>query len=124
MEIWVLENASEKLELLKNIGEKSEGVLLGHKRGEAFIVEEILPLFNLDLKSPENILNFLTSKTELIGFFSLKDEMVEIPQFLFGNILLRIQDKKIKGYFIDLNHQNSVLLAEIPVLLLKGGKYE
>ncbi len=117
MEIWVLKNVYERLELLKNTEDKSEGVLLGHKRGEAFIVEEILPLLNLNLKSPENIFNFLTSKTGLIGFFSLKEEMENIPQFLFGNILLRIQDKKIKGYFIELNHQNSVLLTEIPVLL-------
>jgi hypothetical protein len=121
MEIWILGSASEKLKILKNFGEKSSGILLGHKRADSFIVEDLLPLKKIELNS-EEFISSLFSKIEFLGFYTFDEKDFEnLPQYLYGNVILRVSGGEIKGYFVEFGDGNSPKMIEISVLILNRG---
>lgn len=101
MEIWILESASEKLRFIKSIEKRSKGIILGHKRGDSFIVEDLVPLKRLNLNS-EKFMSSIISNKDFLGFFSFEeDELKNLPEFFYGSVILKILKKGIKGYFIE-----------------------
>ncbi len=121
MEIWFLGSASEKLKILKNFGEESSGILLGHKRSDSFIVEDLIPLKKIELNS-EKFISSLLSKIEFLGFFTFDEkEFKNLPQYLYGNVILKISGGEIKGYFVEFGDENSLKMIEISVLILNRG---
>lgn len=118
MEIWLLERASEKIKFLKNIREKGKGVVFGHKRGDAFIVEDLLPLKRLNLDS-EKFISSVMSERNFIGFFSFEEKGFEnIPQLFYGSVILKILLDGIKGYFVEFDEKNIPKMIELSVKVL------
>lgn len=120
MEIWILGRAAEKLEILQSIENKKNGILLGHRRGSSFIVEDLIPLKEISLNSKEFASSLLSNK-DFIGFFSSEEKDFEnLPQYLFGNIILKTLEGKIKGYYVELDDENSSKIKDLSVLILRG----
>lgn len=118
MEIWVLESASEKLKILRCIEKKGKGIILGHKRGDSFIVEDLIPLKKLDLNS-EKFISSLISNTNFLGFFNFEeDEPKNLPEFFYGSIIVKILKEGIKGYFIEFKEKNILKMMELSVKVL------
>ncbi len=115
MEIWLLGTASEKLKILKNIEEKSKGIISGHKRGNSFIVEDLIPLKKIDLNS-EKFISSIFSNQNFLGFFSFEeDDFESLPDFLYGIAILKISEEGIKGYFVELEERNIPKMTELPI---------
>lgn len=120
MEIWILGDVMEKLKILQSIENKEKGILLGHRRGNSFIVEDLVPLKEIPLNSKE-FASSLFSNQNFIGFFSSEEKDFENPpQYLFGNIILKTSGGEIKGYYIDLDSQNSPKIKDLSILILRG----
>ncbi|MGQ9617401.1 MAG: hypothetical protein ACUVUG_00385 [Candidatus Aminicenantia bacterium] len=119
MEIWILENAKRKINFLRSMGRIGRGLLIGHKRGDSFIVEDILQFEDMDLKSPDFISFLNSSALKIIGFFSSSDEEFKnIPQYLYGNAILLIKNNEIAGFFVDFTEENHPFLKKITISII------
>lgn len=114
MEIWILSRASEKLRILKGIERRGKGIIFGHKRGDSFIVEDLIPLKRLHLNS-EKFISSLFSNKNFLGFFSFENEFKNLPDFLYGSIIIKVLKGGIKGYIIEFVGRNVSRLIEVPV---------
>jgi len=104
-----------------------DGLLLGHKRGQRFFVEKILPTQKGFYSSFEN---YLAADTllggKLVGFFSFNSDEKKIKKillpFAFGQLFLDIYlDKKnkltIKSFIID--YEKDFFLSPVDLKLPK-----
>ncbi len=120
MEIWILGSAIEKLKIIQSIEGKEKGILLGHRRGGSFIVEDFVPLREINLNSKEFALSLFSNKN-FIGFLSSEEKDLEnLPQHFFGNIILKTSEGKIRGYYVELDDKNFPKIKELSVLILRG----
>lgn len=118
MEIWILKSASEKLRILNDIEKKSKGIILGHKRGDSFIVEDLIPLKKLNLNS-KKFISSLISKREFLGFFnSEENELSYLSEFLYGSIIIKIRKEGITGFIIEFEEGNTPKMTELFIKVL------
>ncbi len=118
MEIWILESASEKLRILRCVEKRGKGIILGHKRGDSFIVEDLIPLKRLNLNSKKFISSIISNKNFLGFFIFREDELKNLPEFFYGSVILKILKEGIKGYVVELEERNIPKMIELSVKVL------
>jgi hypothetical protein len=99
----------------------SSGLLLGHKRGQRFFVEQVYPSRSSYFSREQNFWNlYRLFGDRIIGFFSFapQDDKTEglLQPFAYGKIFLRIAGRTnrlaLKAYVID--YKESFFLRPIP----------
>ncbi|MBD3413228.1 MAG: hypothetical protein GF421_02205 [Candidatus Aminicenantes bacterium] len=106
MDVYISSEAGESLKALALSGTLSEGMLVGHKRGHDFIIEQVFSYPNAlsmtDKKFAQINQHF---DQRVIGFYTYSTEQKEeskisVP-FAVGKIFLRVKTNKAKGLFLD-----------------------
>jgi hypothetical protein len=108
------------LDLLKAINLKIQGLLIGHLRGNAIIIEKIISLGS-NLPTPEQILKInKLLENKLVGFFTFNSEENSLKDLLTplyaGNVLLKIGKKtqELKAYLIDIQ-ENRMIFSPVKI---------
>jgi len=107
MDAYLSREAYQAFEALSLISpsSNSEGLLIGHKRGHRYFVENVLPSQRSAIHSPQKYfdLNQLFDG-KLIGFFSFKPDEKRIKKilapFAFGKLYLKVYFTSRKGITI------------------------
>jgi hypothetical protein len=105
---------------------KPEGLLIGHKRGQSFFVEKILPTLSGFFSSPENYHELdRLFKEKIIGFFSFKRDGRKVKKilapFACGKLFLKLASRgkrilNIESFVID--YEKKFLLKPIKKKIL------
>lgn len=98
MDVYLSRGALLQLEALRLISDKGQGILNGHKRGQRFFVEHILPIEGTLSLSPERLRSLQDLLREsFLGFFSFdsgeSQEQREWGPAYVGKVILGIDSR-------------------------------
>jgi hypothetical protein len=129
MDAYLSQEALQALRALSLISSNPDGIVLGHKRGQRFIIEKVLSSQKSFFPSLEKFfeLNRLLDN-KVLGFFSFHPEKNKLKKilspFAYGMLFLKmglIDNRKleVKSYVID--YKKEFFLKEIK---LKSHKFK
>jgi hypothetical protein len=124
MDVYLSREALQELEALRILAGRGEGILRGHRRGQRFFVEHILPIPGAVSASKAKLRQIQDFYPEaFLGFFctdpgAAKKKKVQIPQTV-GKVFLEISSRETEkpvwqAHLID--YDGSFRLAPLKIL--------
>jgi hypothetical protein len=121
MDVYLSSDATCSLKGLFFLFSHSDGILIGHKRGQRFYVEKIFPTgedFSLTVDKYSELSHIFENR--IIGFFSFSSTGTKIKKilepFAFGKLFLEIcsdKENKLRIKPFTVEYKNDFFLSKI-----------